>query len=265
MVDTFSRHYECGDFFLIAQWMCTDDLFIGVHCDEPQTDATHHCEPFEEGNIRGRSVVNGLRPHVHFHLVTPPRKQDMQLNAKKAKNEADVTGSNAPLPGRYIMKVMTVDETFRTSTKAVVVEMVVMHGLIPGQTGIKFTERLWLDDDGNPQDSHLRFALATGIMAPGTAEDVALSDAIGREFVVQLELKKNKASGDIYTNIAERGMAMWSLSSPAVADVIANRPVQAAPAPAPAPAPQYAQPAPAPAPVPAPTQVVHPADPYGSV
>lgn len=166
----------------------------------------------------------------------------MQLNAGNVKSETDVTGFTPPAPGRYDVLIKNVDDSYQRAENAVIVEFQVLAGTTPGQENLLHTERMFLKD-GLPSDVHVRFALASGIMQPGTAGDVDLKSAIGRRMVIGIDKRKGK-DGKEYTNIAEYGMAMWGLANPAVADVPKAQVQPAAAAPPTQPAAVAQQPAP---------------------
>lgn len=183
----------------------------------------------------------------------------MRMNSTGVKNENDLHGFRSPQPGRYHVVVKNVDESF-TKGDWVSVEFEVLAGTIPGQEGLTHTENMFLRD-GSPTDQHVRFAIVAGILQPGVEADVNLQHAVGRQLIIGLDKRKSKKEeGKEYTNIADYGMAMWSLTNPETADVPrlpAPQQQSAAPAPVqqtyqqpqqPTPQQQYAPPAQQPAP-----------------
>ncbi len=167
----------------------------------------------------------------------------MQLNASKVQNEAEVLGNRPPAPGRYCFTVMKVDESFQ-NINAVIVDLRADFGTVPGQEGLVLSERFFMNDDNQPTEVHLRFALATKIMTPGQAGEVSLQSAVGRQLVAGVTQRLNKKDNKNYTNIDENRMAMWGIDHPAVQDVMAYRPGGAVATPAAAAVPVAGQPVP---------------------
>jgi len=145
------------------------------------------------------------------------------LDASNVQNETDVEGNRRPSPGIYHMVVDKVDATY-DEHDAVIVTVSVLAGS-PNekkegdQKGRSIRHMMFLDDDGNYGDQHLRFALATGLIRPGENKDVDWNEAEGRQFIAGVEKRYSKKSDKEFTQISNYGMDIWSVNNPEVAKV----------------------------------------------
>jgi len=177
-----------------------------------------------------------------------------QMNASGFESEADVQGFSRPENGIYHCLISDVDRSCE-KTDAIIVPLEVLAGTVDGQRGRKFQHRMRLADDGSYKETHLRFALAVGLIVPGEQKDLPLEawDAIrGRQVVVSVENNTSEKDGKTYTNVTNYGMDVWGVHHPGVADVRKDA-TAAAMVPKPGTAPVSAPPAQAPTPPQAPS------------
>jgi hypothetical protein len=150
------------------------------------------------------------------------------LDASNLQNENDVKGQQRPDPGMYHFVVNHMDASF-DKHDAVIADLEVLAGkpdetalAMPDQRGRGLRHMMFLDEDGNYVDKHLRFALATGILKPGEKKDVDWSDANGRQLVGGVEKrtgKNRKGEEQEYANVSSYGLDLWSVGNPEVAHV----------------------------------------------
>lgn len=188
----------------------------------------------------------------------------VMLNSGNVKSESEIRGAMPPLPGRYHVVVVRVDESFEHSEN-IIFEFRVLAGTMPGQEQCIVAGFFKPDENGLPKLT--RLALALGLLRPGEQKDVDFADAIGRQLIIGVEEFTSK-KGNKGASIANFGMDTWSLANPEVADVprdlqmlqfaqaLAQREQPAAPQAAPVQQPQAAVQQPV---------VAAPDDPWGNV
>jgi len=149
------------------------------------------------------------------------------LDASNVQNEGDVQGRQPPVNGVYHGVVNHVDASF-DKYDAVIADLEVLAGKpdddgAGDQRGRQLRHMMFLDDEGNYGDKHLRFALATGLIKPGEARDVDWNTAQGRQLVFGVEKRAGKSKKDgeerEYTNVSNFGLDLWSVGNPEVASV----------------------------------------------
>ena len=145
----------------------------------------------------------------------------MKVNAQGKASESDVVGNQPPVPGWYHCRVNHVDESL-DRFDGVVVWYEVLAGRPEEGTedmaGRELRQVMFLNE-GSPTDEHLRFALSTGILQPGEEREVSFAEAIGREVVIRVSRRKDKKTGNEYSGVAERGLAIWNPANPEVREV----------------------------------------------
>lgn len=143
------------------------------------------------------------------------------LDASNVKTEGDVKGRQPPEPGIYHGVVQYADDS-QDRHSAVIVDLEVLAGKPTDQKGRVLRHMMFLEDRGNYNDKHLRFALATGIIKPGEEKDVDWKDTEGRQLVFAVEKRPGKdKNGEEreYTNVSNFGLDLWSVGNEEVADV----------------------------------------------
>ena len=147
----------------------------------------------------------------------------MKINATHTKSVDDI--SSRPVPGTYRVIVANVDE-FQKDNRAVIVELKIQSGTVPGQDGKTITHYMWLNDKNEPTDAILKFAIVTGLIQPGTEADVDFSHALGSELVIELEERESKKDGKKYINIGNFGLSIWPLDHPEVPSSLKQSPAR---------------------------------------
>lgn len=142
----------------------------------------------------------------------------MKVSAKGKEDVSDVKGGSRPEPGTYHVVVKDIDDSF-TKHDALLVGLEVLAGTVKDQEGREHTEFLWLDDDGNAKDQHVRLAMCLGLLEPGEEKEVDWEDGIGRHMIVQFVKFKKKDSDKELTGIGDYGMAMWPIGHKDAKDV----------------------------------------------
>jgi len=145
----------------------------------------------------------------------------MSLDATGVKNESDVRGRQLPEPGTYHGIVQHVDDS-QDQHDAIIVELEVLAGDTDGQRGRTLRHMMFLNDEGQYTDRHLRFALAVGLIRPGEAKEPDWKEAEGRQLVFAVEKragKKKDGTAAEFTNVANYGLDLWGVNNPEVADV----------------------------------------------
>ena len=138
----------------------------------------------------------------------------MALDASKQKSESDVSGRAKPEAGTYLMIVEHVDSS-QEKHDAIMADVKVLSGDPENQKGRSLRHMMFLDDEGDYTEQHLRFALATGVIKPGeVSESPDWSMAEGKLIIAGVEKVKNKKDDAIYTNISNYGMDIWSIDNP---------------------------------------------------
>lgn len=150
----------------------------------------------------------------------------MRADASQYKSENDIQGKPRPVPGVYHVAVSSTDDS-RAKVKGTKIELEVLGGTVPGQEGKVIEQILWLDDNGNETEKHVRFCMAIGLIQPGATRDFDFdAEAPGRQCVVRVEevegKKDGKATGKKYLQIANYGLDVWSVNNPEVANVPKN-------------------------------------------
>lgn len=142
----------------------------------------------------------------------------VMLGATNVQSEDDIQGNARPLPGRYHAIVKEVDESMEKVDK-IIIEFEVLAGTTPGQEGRVVTEYFAVTEKAISRLT--RLALVLGLLNPGEEErDVAFSDAIGRDLVIEVEPNEytNKEGKEVKT-VRVTYLGFWSTGNEAVADV----------------------------------------------
>ena len=145
----------------------------------------------------------------------------MKLDASGVNSPNELKGGQRPDPGLHHLIIRQVDEFMKHQNAIGVQYEVLNEGPQHGRT---FWQNMWLDDDGNYQKEHLRFALVTGLIRPGeTKEHVDWSAAVNAQVVAKVGHRKDKNDpSKVYAGIDNWGMDIWAPNDPEVADVPKN-------------------------------------------
>jgi len=141
----------------------------------------------------------------------------VRLDAEQTQSEDDVKGFSRPLAGRYHVVVKDVDESHEKFENSIPVEIEVLKGTTPGQEGKLHTEFFSISEKAI--DRLLRFSLTTGIVRPGEKKDVSISDAVGRQLIVELEDHSYEKNGEVKKGVRISFLGMWSVGNDEVKDV----------------------------------------------
>jgi len=147
------------------------------------------------------------------------------LDASGIRDENEVLGNRRPDPGCYHFVVTHVDDSMQKQVNAIVVTMQVLQGVVADagpigpQIGRELSHMMFHDDQGQYTDKHLRFAVATRLLQPGTAADVDWQQAVGLQCVATVESVVSKKDGKAYCNIADYGLAIWHPLNPEVKNI----------------------------------------------
>ena len=147
------------------------------------------------------------------------------LDASGIRDENEVLGNRRPDLGCYHMVVTHMDSNY-DKYNAVIATLQVLHGKtkdgspVNQQVGRELTHMMFLDDNGQYTDKHLRFAVATRLIEPGTKrESVDWQEAVGRQCVATIEQGTAKGTGNPFSQIANYGLAIWHPLNPEVKDI----------------------------------------------
>lgn len=114
--------------------------------------------------------------------------------------EDKYTGSNAPLPGRYlgIVQEAREDET-KGNSGGIFLDILILSGTTPEQEGKVLKTWVWFPDPNHPKynasqwDPITKLALALGLIQPGQVNpSFDITHAEGRQLVIDVEIQKNK-------------------------------------------------------------------------
>lgn len=145
-----------------------------------------------------------------------------KMSTKGHKSESDINGRTPPEPGSYHVIVSHVDAS-GDQFDGIAVTFQVLAGTVEGMEGRTLNQRFYYDKEtGEYQDSHVRLALASGLIEPDSEADVDWDELVGRQLVIGIEKRSGKdkeGNEKMYTNIGNFGLAVWSVKNPAVEGV----------------------------------------------
>lgn len=140
----------------------------------------------------------------------------MLLNTEGVKSHADITGSDEPLPGRYHVGILNVDESFTKFKEAIQVDFQVLAGTVPNQEGR--THKEFFSTKGRAVDRLRKFAMVTGLIGPNERKNVEFASARGRQLIIEIE--DQEFEGKKYRRMTFMGM--WPIGDESVKDVPVN-------------------------------------------
>ena len=136
----------------------------------------------------------------------------MALDASGVKSESDVQGRQRPEDGTYHAIIEHVDASM-DKDDAISADIKILAGTVDGQVGRTFRHKMFMDDNGEFTEKHLRFALATGVIKPGEKKEPDWSEAEGQQVIVGVENRENKDK-KTFANISNWGLDIWSVDNP---------------------------------------------------
>ena len=127
-----------------------------------------------------------------------------------------------PEPGSYHVIVTNVDASTQ-KFDGIGVTFQVLAGTVEDMEGRTLNQRfLFNKETGDYQESHVRLALAAGLIEPDSEGEVDWGDLVGRQLVIGVErrLGKDKEGNEKeYTNVGNYGLDVWSIGNAEVANV----------------------------------------------
>jgi len=161
--------------------------------------------------------------------------QTMKANAGEATRPEDIQGKPQPVAGKYHVQITECNDSRvrkdGTPLHNTIFQLEVLDGTVPGQVGKEMPWFVRLGENGEETDEYCgiigRLCLATGLIAgkgqsgyiPG-GRDVQPEEFAGQQCVIEWEEWSSKGKHGF--QVANRGLAVWSVDSPEIADVPKN-------------------------------------------
>lgn len=152
----------------------------------------------------------------------------MSLDATAVNDPTELQGRRDPDPGIYHGIVNEMDPS-QDKLDAVLAHIEILAGKsdkgdIAEQRGRTLRHAMFFQE-GNYTDSHLRFAVITGVIEAGQkTEQPQWGKAVNKQLVFRVEKRESrKEPGKVYSQIANWGLDIWPVGHEEVRDVPKDR------------------------------------------